>query len=205
MLSSSNITLGNNDFPDLPDGEVMLALQNGREKALDELMKRYKKPLFNFIMRYTRDEDVSYDILQETFIRVYNKAETYNPAYKFKTWLYQIALNLCRDYSRKKKLQSLVSIDTWLGGEEYESASLHEILASDENIENLAEHRQMLKLLESQIDLLPHKLKTALILFALENHSQEECARILGITPKSVEMRVYRARKTLLQRISKKI
>jgi len=204
-LSSSNITLGNKAFPDLPDGKVMLALQKGRKPALDELMRRYKKPLFNFIMRYTKDEDISYDILQETFFRVYNKAETYNPAYKFKTWLYQIALNLCRDYSRKKKLKYLVSIDTWLGGEEYESASLHEILASDENIENLTEHRQMLKLLESQIDLLPHKLKTALILFALENNSQEECARILGITPKSVEMRVYRARKTLLQRISKKI
>ncbi len=185
----------------------MLALQNGRDAALDELMKRYKKPLYHFIMRYTRDEDISYDILQESFFRVYNRAETYNPAYKFKTWLYQIALNLCRDYSRKKKLQSLVSLDTWLGGadDEYDSASLHDILASDENIENLAEHRQMLKLLESQIDLLPHKLKTALILFALENHSQEECARILGITPKTVEMRVYRARKVLLQKISKKL
>ncbi len=186
------------------DGEVMLALQSGQDKALDELMRRYKQPLFHFVMRYTRDEDTSYDIVQETFFRVYNKAESFNPAYKFKTWLYQIALNLCRDYARKKKLQSFISLDTWMGGDE-EDGSLHDILASDENIESLSEHRQTLKLLENQIDRLPHKLKTALILFALENHSQEECARILGITPKTVEMRVYRARKILLQTLSKKL
>jgi len=198
-LSSLGVMLENNS-----DEEVMLALQTGQDKALDELMRRYKQPLFHFVTRYTRDEDTSYDIVQETFFRVYNKAETFNPAYKFKTWLYQIALNLCRDYARKKKLQSFVSLDTWMQGDD-DYGSLHDILASDENIENLTEYRQTLELLEKQIDQLPHKLKTALILFALEDHSQEECARILGITPKTVEMRIYRARKKLLQNFAKKI
>ena len=203
-MSSFNGTPENNNAPDnRSDGEIILALQSGQDKALDELMRRYKQPLFHFVTRYTRDEDTSYDIVQETFFRVYNKAETFNPAYKFKTWLYQIALNLCRDYSRKKKLQSFISLDTWKSDDE--DGSLHNILASAENIESLTEHRQTLKLLENQIDELPHKLKTALILFALEDHSQEECARILGITPKTVEMRVYRARKVLLQNLSKKI
>ncbi len=204
-MSSFNGTPENNSaaLDNRSDGEIMLALQCGQDKALDELMHRYKQPLFHFVTRYTRDEDTSYDIVQETFFRVYNKAESFNPAYKFKTWLYQISLNLCRDYARKKKLQSFVSLDTW--GNNDDEGSLHDILASDENIESLTEHRQTLKLLESQIDKLPHKLKTALILFALEDHSQEECARILGITPKTVEMRVYRARKILLQVLSKKI
>lgn len=204
-MNSFNGTPDSNRAPDnRSDGDIMLALQSGQDKALDELMRRYKQPLFYFVTRYTRDEDTSYDIVQETFFRVYNKAESFNPAYKFKTWLYQIALNLCRDYARKKKLQFFVSLDTWMGGDE-EDGSLHDILASDENIESLTEHRQTLKLMENQIDQLPHKLKTALILFALEGHSQEECARILGITPKTVETRVYRARKTLLQALSKKL
>ncbi len=204
-MSNFNGTPENNNTPEnRSDGEVMLALQSGQDKALDELMRRYKQPLFHFVTRYTRDEETSYDIVQETFFRVYKRAETFNPAYKFKTWLYQIALNLCRDYARKKKLQSFVSLDTWMESDE-STGSLHDILASDENIESLSEHRQTLKLLEKQIDSLPHKLKTALILFTIEGHSQEECARILGITPKTVEMRVYRARKTLLQKLSKKV
>jgi len=198
-LSSLSATLGNN----LSDEEVMIALQAGQDSALDELMRRYKQPLFHFVTRYTRDEETSYDIVQEVFFRVYNKAETFNPAYKFKTWLYQIALNLCRDHARKKKILSFVSLDSW--GNSEDELSLHDVIASDENIESLAERRQMLELLESQIDKLPHNLKTALILFALEGKSQEECARILGITPKTVETRVYRARKTLLQKMSKRI
>ncbi len=202
-MSNLGATLESKPIATLSDGEVMMVLQNGKDAALDELMHRYKQPLFHFITRYTHDEDNSYDILQETFLRVYKRAETFNHAYKFKTWLYQIALNLCRDYARKKKLQSFISLDSWMKNDK--EGSFHDILASDENIENLTQHRQTLKLLESQIDQLPHKLKTALILFALENHSQEECARILGITPKTVEMRVYRARKILLQKISKKI
>ena len=188
---------------ELPDGELMLALQNGRDVALDQLMKRHKQPLFYFVTRYTRDEDTSYDIVQEAFFRVYDRAETYNPSYRFKTWLYQIALNLCRDYARKKKLQSFVSLDAWTDDED--KGSLHDVLASGENIESLAEHRQTLKLLDKHIDKLPHKLKTALILFALEDHSQEECARILGVTPKTVETRVYRARKLLMQTLAQSL
>lgn len=202
-MSSSIGTPDNKPMSELPDGELMLALQNGRDVALDQLMKRHKQPLFHFVTRYTRDEDTSYDIVQEAFFRVYDRAETYNPAYRFKTWLYQIALNLCRDYARKKKLQSVLSLDAWTDDED--KGSLHDILASGENIESLTEHRQTLKLLEKQIDKLPHKLKTALILFALEDYSQEECARILGVTPKTVETRVYRARKLLTQKLAQSL
>lgn len=203
-MSNSTGTPENKSLPDLGDGDLMLALQGGRDVALDELMHRYKQPLFYFVTRYTQDEEASYDIVQEAFVRVYTRAETFNPAYKFKTWLYQIALNLCRDYGRKKKLQSFISLDSWItkNGEE---VSLHDIVAGDENIESLIEHRQTLMILEKQIDALPHKLKTALIMFSLEGRSQEECARILGITPKTVEMRVYRARKILLKKVSEKV
>jgi RNA polymerase sigma-70 factor (ECF subfamily) len=81
-LSSFNGTLENNSTaPDnRSDGEIMLALQGGQDKALDALMRRYKQPLFHFVTRYTRDEDTSYDIVQETFFRVYQKAESFNPA-----------------------------------------------------------------------------------------------------------------------------
>lgn len=202
-MSSFTGTPDNKPIPEFSDGELMLALQKGRDVALDELMKRHKQPLFFFVTRYTKDEDTSYDIVQEAFFRVYDRAETYNPAYRFKTWLYQIALNLCRDYARKKKLRSVISLDAWTDDED--KGSLHDVLASDENIESLTEHRETLKLLEKQIDKLPHKLKTALILFALEDRSQEECARILGVTPKTVETRVYRARKLLTQKLAQSL
>jgi RNA polymerase sigma-70 factor (ECF subfamily) len=206
-LSNFTGTPDNKSIPQISDEALMLALQNGENAALDALMKRHKQPLFYFIIRYTRDEDISYDIVQEAFLRVYTRAETYNSSYKFKTWLYQIALNLCRDYTRKRKLRSFMSLDAqgFFGTDEEDKPALYEVLASDENVESLAEHRQTLKILDKQIDKLPDKLKTALILFALEGHSQEECARILGVTPKTIETRVYRARKILTQKLAQNL
>ena len=193
--------LNNGSLSELSDEELVALLIKGQDLVLNEIMSRYKKPLFHFVTRYTHDEDTSYDMVQETFLRVYSKADTFNPSYKFKTWLYQIALNLCRDYARKKRLHAVFSLDSWGRNDDNdESEGLHDVIASDENIEVLAQHRQELKTLENQIDKLPHKLKTALILFAVEGYSQEECANILDITPKTVEMRVYRARKMLDQR-----
>lgn len=200
-MSNYSETPNNKSNSEYSDGDLMLSLQGGRDSALNELMRRHKKKLFYFVTRYTKNEDISYDIIQEAFLRVYTKADTFNPSYKFKTWLYQIALNLCRDHARKQKLQSIFSLDAWTKNDD--KGSFHDILSSDENVESLVEHRQTLKILGKLIDQLPHKLKTALILFTLEDHSQEECARILGVTTKTVETRVYRARKILLQKISK--
>ncbi len=181
------------------DNELIELLCAGEEKALNILMSRYKKRLFAFIYRYVHNEDVAYDILQETFIRLYYKADTYDASYNFSTWLFQIAINLCHDYSRKNKLSNLVSLDEENEGEEtYEKVGSH-----DPDVENIAASRQELKLVSKEIEKLPHKLKTALIIFAVEEHSQEEAAELLGITPKTLEMRVYRARKILSKKLGK--
>lgn len=173
-----------------------------REAALNEIMRRYKHRLFAFIAKYVRDEDTAYDILQETFIRMHFKAATYSPAYEFSTWVFQIAVNLCRDWGRKQKLRQFLSLDALRG--EDDITSLHHVIADPSaNIENLTELRQQLRLLDKEIERLPHKLKTALILFALEGHSQETCAELLGVTPKTVETRVYRARKILAGKMMK--
>jgi len=185
-----------------PDKTLISLVAQGREAALNEIMRRYKHKLHAFIARYVKDEDTAYDILQETFIRVHFKAASYSPAYEFSTWLYQIAVNLCRDWGRKQKLRQFLPLDAIIG--DGESASFHDVIGdSGSNIENLTEMRQHLKLLDKEIQRLPHKLKTALILFAVEEHSQEECAKILGVTPKTVETRVYRARKILAGKLAK--
>jgi len=185
-----------------PDKTLIGLVAEGREAALNEIMRRYKHRLFAFISKYVRDEDAAYDILQETFIRVHFKAATYSPAYEFSTWVFQIAMNLCRDWGRKRKLRQFLSLDT-LPGEDG-TAGLHHILPDPSaNVEDLTELRQQLRLLDREIERLPHKLKTALILFALEEHSQEACAELLGVTPKTVETRVYRARKILAGKLAK--
>ena len=175
-------------------------LADGCEAALKKLMHRHKHKLYSFIFKYVQNEDVAYDILQETFIRVYAKANTYKPQFAASTWIYQISMNLCRDWGRKQKVKQFISLDTYFSPD-----STNDLLEKIEDplsdTENLVFHRHQLKFFEEEIQKLPHKLKTALILFAIEGYSQEECAEILNVTPKTVEMRVYRARKILLEKL----
>lgn len=188
---------------DTSDEALMSLVRQGNDPALNELMGRYKHKVFAFVCRYVKDEDAAYDILQEVFIRVYFKAATYNPKYNFSTWLYQIAINLCRDWGRKNKIKQILSLDAPLSGEE-DNSTYHKIIADpSSNIEDLTDLRKNLAALDKEIQKLPHKLKTALILFAVEEYSQEKCAEILGVTPKTVETRVYRARKILAEKIAK--
>lgn len=196
IMQKHNISDGTSD-------ETLIAqVQQGIEPALNTIMSRYKHKLFAFISRYVKDEDAAYDILQETFIKVHFKADTYKPEYKFSTWLYQIAMNLCRDWGRKNKLKQWLSLDALINDDTEET--YHDILADqNSNIEDLTDLRKNLKLLDKEIRKLPHNLKTALILFAIEEYSQEKCAEILSVTPKTVETRVYRARKILAEKIAK--
>ena len=186
---------------DASDEELIALVKQGVEPALSSLMNRYKHKLFAFISRYVKDEDAAYDILQETFIRLHFKADTYKPEYTFSTWLYQIAINLCRDWGRKQKVRQIFSLDAPINEDE---GSYHDIIADPaSNIEDLTDLRKNLASLDKEIQKLPHKLRTALILFAVEEYSQEKCSEILGVSIKTVETRVYRARKILAEKIAK--
>jgi RNA polymerase sigma factor CnrH len=180
---------------EVSDQELMERLVCGENHALNELIRRYKNRLISFIRRYVGEDEMAYDLLQETFTKLYFNAAFYNPDYKFSTWLFQIALNLCRDYGRKKKLVQFFSIDD-------ESSGLN-FIDTAPNPEITAQLSQATRQINHAIESLPHKLKAALILFAIEEYSQEECAILLGITVKTVETRVYRARKLLQKKLLK--
>jgi len=177
--------------PDI-DLPMVRALQAGDESALNELIRKYQGPLFRFICRYIGDEETARDILQETFVRVYFGIQRFRPRAKFVTWLYSIALNLCRDYARSKhRRQSYAT-------ESLDARNAHrDVPAADRGPAADVESRERLANLQKAIEELPHDLRTTLLLFAVEGRSQQECAELLGISVKAVETRVYRARKIL--------
>ena len=174
---------------DLP---LVRALQTGNESALNELIRKYQAPLFRFIWRYTGNEETARDLLQETFVRLYFEIRRFKPRAKFSAWLYAIAMNLCHDYARsKQRRQSRAT-------ESLDADDTHrQMPAADRDPAANAESHETLTALEKAIQELPHDLRTALLLFAVEGHSQLECAELLGISTKAVETRVYRARKRL--------
>lgn len=185
-----------------PDLALVQALKGGEDKALNTLMERHRDALFRFVLRYVRHEEDALELSTETFVRAYFNIEKFRPAAKFTTWLYQIALNLCRDHLRSRAYQySLQTVSIDAPPQEGGDANL---LPTPEHApDQKADRLEEIGALEQAISELPEDLKNALIWTVLEARPQAEIAEILGISPKAVEVRVYRARKQLLEKMSK--
>ena len=89
------------DF-EAPDDQLAASAVAGDERAFARLIARHKDGLYRFIRRYTGDPDEAYDLLQETFAAAWMALKRYDAARSFPTWLRSIALNKCRDWSRRR-------------------------------------------------------------------------------------------------------
>ena len=177
--------------PDLP---LIEALQAGDDSALNELIDRHREPLHRFVYRYLRDETAARDVVQETFVRAYFKVAQFKPRSLVKTWIYTIALNLCRDHGRRfAKRRAEIS----LSEPRSSNQPPRELADASPGPDERADQGDRFAALKRAIDQLPHKHKAALVLFSLEGHSQKEVADLLGTTPKTVELRVAHAKQAL--------
>src|SRR5215210_2965112 len=88
----------------LTDGELIETAISGREDSFEELVRRYQRPITNYVYRMLSDYDASLDVTQEVFIKVYNSLARYSSDYKFSTWLYRIAHNAAIDYMRRNSV-----------------------------------------------------------------------------------------------------
>ncbi len=182
-----------------PDIALLDRIAQGEEDALKALMKRHQEALHRFAWRHTRNLSDAEEIVVETFIRVHRNAPRFKPKAKVATWIYSIAANLCRDHHRREKRRSFFSLFAPIAssGENKEQSPLDTIPSRDIPISEHLQQSETHQFLLSQIHSLPPKLKTPFTLCILEEHSQRECAAILQVSEKSVETRVYRARKRL--------
>ena len=190
---------------DDPDLSFVLALQAGDERALSTLMQRHEEAVFRFLYRNVLNAADAADLTQETFVRVYFKIQQFQPGAKFSVWLYRIATNLCRDYTRSRPVRRahlmtpLSSGGQTLGSPDSKAGELAD--ASAQNPRETLAGREDLRALETAIEALPDDLKEAFILVALEGRTQKDCGELLGASPKAIETRVYRARKLLAAKL----
>lgn len=184
------------------DLDLVQALQTGDESALDGLMERHREPLFRFIGGYVANETDSTELTQETFVRAYFNIGRFKPTAKFSTWLYRIALNLCRDYAKSRSTKRAAMTDSFSSPGDGFNAARDLPSAESTPVEQALISEQM-RALNKAIAQLPPDLRTALVLTAIDQRSQQECAELLDTTPKTIETRVYRARKLLLTSMTK--
>ena len=178
-------------------------IQQGEESGLVELMSRHRESLFRFVYRYVANEADAADLTEETFFRIYEKADRFRPKARVTTWMFTIAGNLCRDFIRKNKKRSRdLSLDAEVGDET--SATIMGAFASNsDDPSEAASSKETSGGIQQAVMRLPQKLKFPFIFCILEDNSYDECAAVLKTSRKTVETRIYRARKILREKLSK--
>jgi len=161
-------------------------------------MRGTKADLYRFIRRYVGDEAEAHDVLQEAYASAWLAIRRYDPARPFDVWLRSIALNKCRDWSRRRVVRRVVR--GVMGLDAPEAAAVGDDVPSPET--RFDDQRRAVAMQRALADL-PDALKGPLLLAALEGRSHAEIATILRISPKAVETRIARARKKLAERLSR--
>lgn len=173
------------------DEALASALSRGEDAALDALMLRWQAPLRGFLYRHLQNEADALDLAQETFVRIYRHRARYREGARFSTWMFQIALNLCRDHARRRSRRLLIALDD----------ALEPAHNQNPKTETLAAER--VTAVRAAIADLPESLRVALVLFEYEDQSHAEIAAIVSATPKAVETRLHRARELLRKKLAR--
>lgn len=178
------------------DAALVESALGGDQRAYTRLVSRHKEAVYKLIRRYGVDVEDAYDLSQQTFISAWSSLRRYDLGRPFATWVKTIALNKCRDWSRRAAVRRFL-----LSPLSFDSAAVDAVpsTALDAEADALAQERQTA--LAMAVAGLPKTLKEPLLLTALEGLTQREAAELLGISTKAVETRLARARRTLASRL----
>ena len=184
------------------DSELVNRALQGDQHAYEEILRRYRQPLYHLIYRMVRNKMDTEDLVQEAFIKAFSSLASFNQNYAFSTWLFRIAINNTIDFFRKRKLKTL-SIDTPIDAKDGEiSRDLPDSsLIPDKNLLN----REKNKLIQEAIDSLPEKYRTPILLRHHEEKSYEEISEIMQIPLGTVKARIFRAREMLKKMLKEKL
>jgi RNA polymerase sigma-70 factor (ECF subfamily) len=171
----------------LEDNELVSRTLDGDVRSYEELVRRYERLVGRVLYPYARREISVEDLVQETFLRAYDRLETFNPDYRFKTWLLAIANNLGVDTLRRRR--EIVEFNP----------ETHAPVVRGPEAEALDADRS--RGVQEAVATLPEAYGVPLVLRYSEGMSYAEIAEVLDITIPAVKSRLFRARKMLGERL----
>ena len=173
------------------DELLLEAYREGDETAFPELLRRYQGPLFGYLMRMARNQEIAEDLFQETFLRVHEKAHTFRAGARFKSWLYTIATRIAIDHHRRSTHRPQ------LHAGENETP----IVATGNDPAAATVQSELRETVKRAIDTLPPQQRAALVLSYYQDHTYPEVAQVMGCSLSSVKTHMSRALKTLATRL----
>jgi len=183
------------------DNALVTAYLEGNDEAFQILVTRYQGKLINYINTLVHDYDLSIDLAQETFIRVFRYANRYKGDYQFSTWIYRIATNLAIDELRRRERKGLFSIRQMIGLFQKDGRPLA-IPDVRPTPEHTLDQKERLRKVQAAVDQLPQKYRVPFLLKEVEDLSYEEICNVLDITMGTVKSRIHRAKLMLREKLA---
>ncbi len=175
---------------EMTDKELLWALRDGEEMALDELIERKTNPLLKMVYRILNDTEEARDIVQVTFFRLWEKRDRFDDRWSPNTWIYRIATNLAIDQlrSRRSRQKSLEPIRFYLQ-DSFASRSRRDRAQVHEN--------EVMGIFQELAAELTEKQRTVFLLREVEGMASKEVAQIVGCRESTVRNHLFNARKHL--------
>lgn len=182
--------------PDCSDNQLMAMVKRTDDHAAFELLlRRYQRPLFGYLWRFTGDRHTAEDLLQETYMRIYQARTKFNEKFPFSAWAYRIATNACLDM-RKKKSHDMEKT----AGDEIITRHPSAHAAPEDALLKKDRVREILQLLAE----LPEKFRAVVLLMHYEGLSIKAIAAVLGIPEGTVKSRLYKGIRQLTELAEKR-
>jgi RNA polymerase sigma-70 factor (ECF subfamily) len=173
---------------------VSLTLAGSRE-AFETLIQRHQKPIVHFLFRMVGDSESALDLAQEVFTRVYFSLRSFDPKYRFTTWVYRIASNAAIDHLRRRRIAPL-SLDRTTEREDGPAPPVEPVDAGPSPDELLAT-RELARRLEAEIQRLPGPYQELIRLRHQSHLTYHQIARATQLPLGTVKNRMFRAREIL--------
>jgi RNA polymerase sigma-70 factor (ECF subfamily) len=182
------------------DQQLVKRALKGDERAFEEIVRRYQKPIVNFIARMVGNYDLALDLSQDVFVKAFVALRTYNEDFKFGSWIFKIASNTVIDHLRKGG-PAISSLDKPVATEDDE---IQLDLASTALIpEEELEQTETRGILVRLIDQLPPAYRQMIVLRHVNELSYDEMAEITDLPLGTVKNRTFRAREMMRRMIEK--
>jgi RNA polymerase sigma-70 factor (ECF subfamily) len=181
-----------------PDEELVARSSGGDLDAFNQLVVRWERPIYALAYRVIGREEDARDVCQETFLRAYRALGGFKGQAKFSSWLYRIALNLCRDWIRRERrtpvAQAPEGVDLIeLAGETSPSDSVEELVA----------RREISRAVARAMADLPEEQRTAIILKEYHGLTFQEIADMLECPLSTVKTRLYQGLSVLRRQLAR--
>ena len=180
------------------DEELVARSRGGDAESFNQLVLRWERPIYALAYRVIGREEDARDVCQETFLRAFRALPGFKGQAKFSSWLYRIALNLCRDWMRRQRRAPVVQIPE--GVDPIELASER---GPVESIETLVERQELSKVVADAMALLPEEQRTAIILKEYHGMTFQEIADLQGCPLSTVKTRLYQGLSVLRRHLEK--